>query len=973
MEVTNNILSRTVRGGGLNGSSDGSGRKFSPAKPGRESASSSDRHYAESGEGNMVVEVSDVERDADTEREQPGRESASSPDRHYAKSGEGSKVVEVSDAEWQSLFSEEEVAFLGFDEEGVEVGLRECTVPIADGNYVRKKDGIVVEGIRCKSCQKAFADQKRIDVHWRNHPECSDYTISCGACGRFFKNDAGLRCHLSQQSDCRTYSNEHDLDSSHGLSSDSNSEQLTGLVQNHNTMSRHDLNREKCLLESVLKKDSIKWPQMRDSKAWFEFDRCVSDQLNWIGSVDRRLSHLETVVYEEGKRCFGVVESSAEKRGPPRRERKVTALRKKIKNLERLAVQTEIPDEADGYAVVIDELKEKMRQLRRKESSRKRRWRKTRARRRFLQDPYKASKELLSPKDKTPLVVDKSVMDDYIRDVASDTLRDVDLGTLEGLPQVVFSKQFDTSKFRLSQLNGIIRKTRNSSAPGPNKIPYKVYKKCPKITRFLFDIMRGVEVSKIPPLKWRISDGVFIPKVAKPDGNNISDYRQIALLNVEGKLFWSLVSHRLYQYLVVDNCIIKTSIQKGSIRGMAGCWEHTSLVWSTMKDAKLKSKNLAALWLDLANAYGSVPHKLIEFALTRYHVPKEWIDLLLGYYDGLWGRSRSGSTASDWMRYEKGIFAGCTVSVVLFIMSFNVILEFVDAAPLERYSIEGSPIEVLRAFMDDVSIVTTSVPQAKKALERTVKALKWARMKLKTVKSRSIVLKDGLPLKLEPFSVDETVIPGLHTKPLRTLGRVFTFSLNDREAVDTMMKEFVESLRKIDKSPLTGFMKAWAHVHILLPQVQWDIMIYGVSLKLVEGMERKQCVYLRKWLGLAKHLSNVALFSKDVPITLPLQSLVDVFKATKVRSFLQLKYSSDASVAAHARPHIGKKWDVLSAVESAESSLETDRIAGDVRSRNSEVSSRACVGYVERKISHEVVQVIGKALFQRFSRSRMRS
>ena len=87
-------------------------------------------------------------------------------------------------------------------------------------------------------------------------------------------------------------------------------------------------------------------------------------------------------------------------------------------------------------------------------------------------------------------------------------------------------------------------------------------------------------------------------------------------------------------------------------------------------------------------------------------------------------------------------------------------------------------------------------------------------------------------------------------------------------------------LKKIDKSPFTGFMKAWALVHILIPQVQWDIMIYSILLKIVEELERKQSVLIRKWLGLAKHLTNVALFSKDVPITLPVRSLVDVFKTT---------------------------------------------------------------------------------------------
>ena len=57
-------------------------------------------------------------------------------------------------------------------------------------------------------------------------------------------------------------------------------------------------------------------------------------------------------------------------------------------------------------------------------------------------------------------------------------------------------------------------------------------------------------------------------------------------MNVEGKIFWSLVSNRLYSFIVEDNKYIKTSSQKGSIKGMPGCWEHTNMVWSALKRAK---------------------------------------------------------------------------------------------------------------------------------------------------------------------------------------------------------------------------------------------------------------------------------------------------------------------------------------------------------------------------------------------------
>ena len=63
------------------------------------------------------------------------------------------------------------------------------------------------------------------------------------------------------------------------------------------------------------------------------------------------------------------------------------------------------------------------------------------------------------------------------------------------------------------------------------------------------------------------------------------------------------------------------------------------MMWSALKDAKVSKSSMAILWLELANAYGSVPHKLIVFALRRYKVPEDWISLIMAYYDGMWGRT----------------------------------------------------------------------------------------------------------------------------------------------------------------------------------------------------------------------------------------------------------------------------------------------------------------------------------------------
>ena len=91
---------------------------------------------------------------------------------------------------------------------------------------------------------------------------------------------------------------------------------------------------------------------------------------------------------------------------------------------------------------------------------------------------------------------------------------------------------------------------------------------------------------------------------------------------------------------------------------------------------------------------------------------------------------------------------------------------------------------MLHAFMDDVSLMTTSTPASKIVLQRTVVALKRDRMKLKPQKSRSLVIKGGKYIDEQPIEVAGEII----------LSRRFE-------------EEIKEVVRKIDKSLLTGLMK----------------------------------------------------------------------------------------------------------------------------------------------------------------------
>lgn len=79
-------------------------------------------------------------------------------------------------------------------------------------------------------------------------------------------------------------------------------------------------------------------------------------------------------------------------------------------------------------------------------------------------------------------------------------------------------------------------------------------------------------------------------------------------------------------------------------------------------------------WLDLANAYGSIPQKLVKTTLYRDHIPCKIKDLQ-DYYENFRLRVTSGSITSNWQWLEKGIITGCMIFVILFALAMNKLVK----------------------------------------------------------------------------------------------------------------------------------------------------------------------------------------------------------------------------------------------------------------------------------------------------------
>lgn len=101
-------------------------------------------------------------------------------------------------------------------------------------------------------------------------------------------------------------------------------------------------------------------------------------------------------------------------------------------------------------------------------------------------------------------------------------------------------------------------------------------------------------------------------------------------------------------------------------------------------------QDLKVIWLDLTNAYGSIPHKLVQTTMAKCLVPHHIVDLILDYYNQFKIRVSAGSVTSEWHNVEVG------------------------RGPL---TLSGTRQPPITAFMDDLRVTIKSVPSCRLILQ----------------------------------------------------------------------------------------------------------------------------------------------------------------------------------------------------------------------------------------------------------------
>ncbi|XP_078458809.1 uncharacterized protein LOC144723905 [Lampetra planeri] len=564
----------------------------------------------------------------------------------------------------------------------------------------------------------------------------------------------------------------------------------------------------------------------------------------------------------------------------------------------------------------------------RADNLRKRRRKKEQTRTRFYKDPFKFLKSLFTKEKSGVLKTTKKDLEEHLRTTNFDSKRHEHLAIPSDIPPIEPPEHhIETSPPTWKEVENTVRRARTASAPGPNEVPYKVYKNAPDVLRFLWRLMRTAWQKKIIPKVWRRAGGVLIPK--EKDAVNISPFRPISLLNVEGKIFFRVIAQRMAEHLQ-RNAYVDTSVQKAGISGFSGYLKHSSMIWHQIQMAKVEKRDLHVVFLDLANAFGSVPHELLWSAFRFFHIPDTITTLVKSYFQDLQFCFTTSEFTTSWQCLNVGIMAGCTISPLAFIMAMEVIIRSSKWVAGGQRVDSGFRLPPLRAYMDDITTLTTTVPCTRRLLRKLEENISWARMKIKPSKSRSISIVKGVLCDLK-FFIGDDQIPTVSEQPVKSLGRWYDASLKDKDQVQQLRKDISSSLQSIDNTQLPGKLKAWCLQFGLLPRVLWPLAVYEVPISTVEKMERGVTSYLKKWLGVPRCLTTIDLYGDGV-LKLPLTSLTEEFKCAKTRLQMTLNESRDPVVSNNA-PTLatGRKWRPGKAVQEATAALRHADIVGHVQ------------------------------------------
>ncbi|KAH9159147.1 hypothetical protein LEN26_002490 [Aphanomyces euteiches] len=315
------------------------------------------------------------------------------------------------------------------------------------------------------------------------------------------------------------------------------------------------------------------------------------------------------------------------------------------------------------------------------------------------------------------------------------------LELLDGLPPAEYNAQVFSDDITMDEIEDVLNKANLMSAPGLDGVPYRIYFRFRLLLLpLLHTVFNRCWSAKRVPSAWKLSVTELIFK--KGDPNSVSNWRPLALQSTIYKLYASILKSRLSLWLESNELL--SNSQKG-FRQFNGCHEH-NFVAQAMLDTTRRSKSpFFAVWYDLRNAFGTMPHDFLWLVLSKLGVPSAFVDLVRDIYTGASTIVTTPLGACPPIDQLCGVFQGCPLSPLLFIAGLVPLMDALDAqAATHGVQLAPSLHLASTAFADDVKVFSRSASGIRALHQTVVDFLDWSTMTANPAKCAFLGVANGV-------------------------------------------------------------------------------------------------------------------------------------------------------------------------------------------------------------------------------------
>jgi len=396
------------------------------------------------------------------------------------------------------------------------------------------------------------------------------------------------------------------------------------------------------------------------------------------------------------------------------------------------------------------------------------------------------------------------------------------------------------------------------------------------------------------PSSWKSCSTILIHK--KGNEHAVSNLWPISLQNT---LYAALIARRLASWAMDAEAICPS--QKGFLP-FEGCFEHNFLLQSAMTDARRTKRNLSVVWLDLKDAFGSIPHPIMFNMLERAGLSGSTIDIIRNIYSDSSCHLRVGQSTSNPIALGKGVKQGCPLSPILFNFTIEGILCGIES--LDHGYTMGETTLNLLAYADDLCILCEDKAKLTPVLERVNALAQWANLAFNISKCGSLTMVNCESKKdVDSFQpkLGSSSIPALKWEDrYRYLG--CELGAEPKAALEEAKCKFLEESTAILQSLLTDWQKVDAIRRFTKPQLDYKLRTLLPSRSWAKEVDRSLRSALKKGLRLPNRTISDFLYchQDDGGLGVPsIEDEMDIALVSQAFKFLANEKDPRVSNVAH--------------------------------------------------------------------------